>query len=131
MAVPIPKTGYNKKPVKNDQVTTFFVYLSFYYRMEPKKYPVFYSDGIGRSIMTVPIPKIGYNKKWVKNDQVTTLLCNYHFYNQKKYLCEESPEIMQIYRKKNQETLEKILQKYYTTSQGQGKKEKVKKYVQI
>ena len=44
----------------------------------------------------------------VKNDQVTNLLYNSHFFYQKKYLLEESPKIMQIYRKNIKKPLKKF-----------------------
>ena len=44
----------------------------------------------------------------VKTDQVTTLFNNCRFYNRKKDLLEESPEIMQIYKKNIRKPLKKF-----------------------
>ena len=63
MVVPIPKIGYNKKPVKNGQVTSLLYKCHFYYRKEAHKFPVFCSGHEGGSRMPVPIQKKGYNKK--------------------------------------------------------------------
>ena len=63
MVVPFPKIGYNKKPVKNDQVMTLLYNCHFYYQMEAEKCLVFYSNHEGGSRMAVPIPKTSYNKK--------------------------------------------------------------------
>ena len=63
MIVPIPKTGYNKKTGKNDQVTTLLYNCDFYYQKEAHKCPVFCYGLKGGSRMDFPIPKTGYNKK--------------------------------------------------------------------
>ena len=62
MAIPIQKIGYNKKLVKNDQVTALLYNCRVYYRNEAQKYLVFCSGCLCGSIMAFPIPKTGYNK---------------------------------------------------------------------